>query len=124
MDQYLPQLADTDHLPFRVGKAAPAELTPRQQEALKALQDVIQINTDNDHGKQVALYFRKVLKEHGIESQVIDYRGDRANLVAEIRNGEGKTLAISGHMNVVSAGDEGAWTHPPFSAHVDDDGVL
>lgn len=45
-------------------------------------------------------------------------------MVAEIHHGDGKTLAISGHLDVVSAGDVSQWTHPPFSAHIDDDGVL
>lgn len=35
--------------------------------------------------------------------------------MAEISNGEGKTLAISGHMDVVNAGNEEEWDKPPYA---------
>lgn len=124
MDQYFPQLADTDTLPSQDGQNSPIQLTAEQQTALKALQEVIQIDSTNDHEKQVALYLQKPLGDHGIESKLVDFKGDRANLVAEVRNGEGKMLSLSGHMDVVNAGDPDAWTPPPFSGHIDEHGVI
>lgn len=39
----------------------------------------------------------------------------RPNVVGVLRGaGGGPSLAINGHSDVVPAGDEGAWTHPPF----------
>lgn len=61
------------------------------------------------------------MTEHGIEAKLVDYAKNRSNLVSEIANGEGKTLALSGHMDVVSAGDKDAWTVPPFSGEIKDD---
>lgn len=124
MDQYFPQLADTDKLPSQDGKNAPLDLTQEQQAALQALKDVIQIDSTNDHEAQVARYLQRLLGEHGIESELVPFKGDRANLVAEIKNGEGKTLVISGHMDVVNSGDPAQWTYPPFSAHIDEHGVM
>lgn len=128
MSHILAELNDTANLPQQVKqqnkKNSPIKLNEQQQIALNALQDVIKINSENDHEKQVALYIQNLLKQHGIESKLVDFKGDRANLVAEIKNGEGKTLVISGHMDVVSAGDPSAWTHPPFSAYMDEQGVM
>ncbi len=48
----------------------------------------------------------------------------RANLVARIRGtGDGPSLAFTGHTDVVPA-DARDWQHPPFSAHLDDDGFV
>ena len=40
---------------------------------------------------------------------------DIENLYAR-RSGNGPHLMFAGHTDVVPAGDEAAWTHPPFSA--------
>jgi len=38
--------------------------------------------------------------------------GERVNLVATLKKGEGKVLILNGHIDVVPA--TGSWTHPPF----------
>ncbi len=38
--------------------------------------------------------------------------------MAEITNGEGKVLGISGHMDVVAAGDPALWTQDPYGAEI------
>lgn len=51
---------------------------------------------------------------------MVDYEEPgRSNLVATIQKGEGKTLGISGHLDVVSAGDESQWKYPPYDAHIE-----
>lgn len=95
-----------------------------RQVAINMLQDLVQINSENDNEAEVARYLQKLLKQHGIEAKLIPYKDGRANLVAEIKNGSGKTLVISGHMDVVSAGDESAWKYPPFSGHIDEQNVM
>ncbi|MGN6469589.1 MAG: succinyl-diaminopimelate desuccinylase [Rhizobiaceae bacterium] len=42
---------------------------------------------------------------------------DIENLYARLP-GEGKHLMFAGHTDVVPAGDENAWTHPPFAAEI------
>jgi succinyl-diaminopimelate desuccinylase len=44
---------------------------------------------------------------------------DVENLYARLP-GEGKHLMFAGHTDVVPAGDENAWTHPPFAAETQD----
>lgn len=94
-----------------------------KEERIKILQDVVRINTENDHEQLVAAYYQNLLKSHGIDSKMIEFDKERSSLVAEISNGTGKVVALSGHMDVVSAGDESKWTHPPFSGYIED-GVL
>jgi succinyl-diaminopimelate desuccinylase len=54
-----------------------------------------------------------------VERPVFSEEGtpDIENLYAR-RSGNGPHLMFAGHTDVVPAGDEGAWTHPPFSAAV------
>lgn len=95
-----------------------------KQEKIKILQDVIQLETPNGNEEIVALYYKNLLEAHGIESQLIQYADGRANLVAELKgNEEGKILAVSGHMDVVDAGNSDLWTYPPYGAEIHD-GVM
>lgn len=95
-----------------------------KQEKIKILQDVIQLETPNGNEEIVALYYKNLLEAHGIESQLIQYADGRANLVAELKgNEEGKILAVSGHMDVVDAGNHDLWTYPPYGAEIHD-GVM
>lgn len=92
-----------------------------KKEYVKILQDIIKINTENDNEELVAKYLQNLLKNNGIDSELITFSKGRANLVAKISNDKGKTLALSGHMDVVKAGDESKWIYPPFSAHIEND---
>ncbi|EPT97203.1 ArgE/DapE family deacylase [Streptococcus suis] len=91
-----------------------------QQTYINMLQDVIQIQSENGNEEAVAKYYQDVLNDHGIDSKLITYSEGRSSLVAEIANGEGKVLVLSGHMDVVSSGDKDQWTHPPFSGDIED----
>ena len=96
-----------------------------KQEKIKILQDVIQLETPNGNEEIVALYYKNLLEAHGIESELIQYADGRANLVAELKEGDqaGKILAVSGHMDVVDAGNPDLWTYPPYGAEIHD-GVM
>jgi succinyl-diaminopimelate desuccinylase len=47
----------------------------------------------------------------------------RPNLVAQFGSGRSPVLLIGAHMDVVEAGELGAWTHPPFEGAISDDRV-
>lgn len=84
-----------------------------KQERIQILEDLVSIKSVNDNEMEVCKYLQNLLSEHGIKSEIIKISDSRANLVAEI--GEGApVLGISGHMDVVSAGDEKKWTYDPF----------
>ena len=71
-----------------------------------------------------AILLREYLEANGVPCELIARDPDRANLVARIRGtGDGPSLALLGHTDVVPA-DARDWTHPPFSAHVDEAGWL
>lgn len=83
------------------------------EEKLSILKDLVAFKTVNDNEIEVANYLSKLLKDHGIESKIIDVSPRRVNLLAEIGSGK-PVIGISGHMDVVSAGDESAWATDPF----------
>mgnify|MGYP005982589955 CR=1 FL=1 len=91
-----------------------------QQEKVAALQEVIRIQSVNGNETQVADYLSKLLKAHGIDSQKVHFDEGRDSLVAVIQKGTGdKVLGLSGHMDVVDAGNEKDWTYPPFEATIE-----
>ncbi|MCI5840099.1 MAG: ArgE/DapE family deacylase [Peptoniphilaceae bacterium] len=92
-----------------------------KEEKVKILQDLIKIKTVNGNEEETAIYLKNLLAEHGIDCELIKFDEGRYNLVSEIKNGEGKTLALSGHMDVVDQGDESKWVYPPFEAHIEND---
>ncbi|EJK9599304.1 ArgE/DapE family deacylase [Listeria monocytogenes] len=87
-----------------------------QQKKIQILKDLVNIDSTNGHEEQVANYLQKLLAEHGIESEKVQYDVDRASLVSEIGSSNKKVLAFSGHMDVVDAGDVSKWKFPPFEA--------
>nr|UKS68716.1 ArgE/DapE family deacylase [Lactococcus garvieae] len=93
-------------------------------DAIKILQDVVQINSVNGNEEEVAKYLRELLQEHDIESKIIPYSEGRASLVAEIGNGNGPVIGFDGHEDTVSLGDESKWTHHPLSATVTEEGKM
>lgn len=95
-----------------------------KEEAVQLLQDMIQINTENANEEELARYIQEFLSAHGIESELVEFAPRRASLVAEISNGPGKKLGLTGHLDVVSAGNAEDWTHPPFSGFVDENKIL
>lgn len=94
-------------------------LSMEKEKKIKILQEVIQIKSVNDKEEEVAKYLQKLLAEYDISSELVEFAEGRSSLVATMGNGSGKVLAFSGHMDVVSAGDESKWTYPPFSGHIE-----
>ncbi|AKP66473.1 ArgE/DapE family deacylase [Companilactobacillus ginsenosidimutans] len=82
-----------------------------ESEKMNVLSKLISINTVNDNEKDIADYLQKLFADHGIFSEVLPVKGNRANLVAEIGDGD-KILALSGHMDTVMAGE--GWDYDPF----------
>ncbi|MGX7107008.1 ArgE/DapE family deacylase [Hutsoniella sourekii] len=92
-----------------------------KERKIKILQDVIQIETINDNEEDVAKYYQELLKEFDIDSEIVNYEGNRSNLVAEIKGEEeGLVLVLSGHMDVVDLGDRDEWTVDPFGGEIKD----
>ncbi|MGY3479893.1 ArgE/DapE family deacylase [Staphylococcus cohnii] len=92
------------------------------KEKVQILSDIVAIETVNDNEIEVCNYLEQLFSNYGIESKIQKIDERRANLIAEI--GEGSpVIGISGHMDVVSAGNKSQWTYDPFSL-TEDDGFL
>lgn len=93
-----------------------------KEQALKILSDLIAFDTVNSNEVKVALYLQKLFKKYNIDSEIIEIKNNRANLVAEIGTGH-PVLVASGHMDVVSPGNLKEWTSDPFKL-TERDGIL
>ncbi|EMF0270264.1 ArgE/DapE family deacylase [Enterococcus hirae] len=88
------------------------------EEKIAILQELIRIKSVNGNEGEVAAYLNQLLNQHGIQGEIISHTEGRDNLVATYQNGHGRVLGLSGHMDVVSVGDESNWTYPPFAAEI------
>lgn len=91
----------------------------KKEEKISVLQEIVRIKSVNGNEGEVAQYLKNLLAKYGIEGKVVPYSKGRDNLIASYVSGSSeKVLGLSGHMDVVSPGDESAWTYPPFSAEI------
>ncbi len=97
--------------------AQPIDWTKVNDEAMRTLQALVQIDSTNPPGNEtrVVEYVKKVFDAEGIPSIVVSKDPARANLIARIKgNGSKKPLLIMGHSDTVKV-DPSKWTIPPFS---------
>jgi len=97
-----------------------------RSEVIALAQELIRIDTSNPPGREraAAQLLRSYLEAAGVDCELTGPDPGRPNLVARIPgSGDGPSLALCGHTDVVPA-DAEDWQHPPFAGHVDDDGWL
>ncbi|MCW2928709.1 MAG: family metallo-hydrolase [Thermoleophilia bacterium] len=100
------------------------DIGPNAVELARAL---IRVDTSNPPGRETvaARVLQDWLAAHGVESELVGPDPDRRNLVATVAGrGEGPSLALCGHLDVVPAGELDAWTHPPFAGVLDEAGYV
>ena len=83
------------------------------EEKVQFLGELIEIDSVNGKEKEVAEHIQAYLKKYDIDSEVIDLGDGRADLVANYGSGK-PVIGISGHMDVVAAGETSAWDFDPF----------
>jgi acetylornithine deacetylase/succinyl-diaminopimelate desuccinylase-like protein len=96
-----------------------------QTEAVHFLVDLVRIDTQDPPGDEskVANYIEGVLKNEGIESEILEPVPGRASIVARLKgNGKRRALLLMGHEDVVPV-DRSRWTVDPFAAD-ERDGVI
>lgn len=94
-----------------------------KEKKIEILQDLIRIKSVNNNEEEVALYIKNLLASYDIDADLVEYDTDRSNLIVEVAGAEAeseKTLAFSGHFDVVDVGDEADWSYPPFEAEIAD----
>ncbi|WP_225972794.1 succinyl-diaminopimelate desuccinylase [Paracoccus jeotgali] len=76
-----------------------------------------------DEGGALTL-LQGLLGEAGFDCTRVDRNGT-ANLFARWgAKGAARSFGFNGHTDVVPPGNPDSWTHPPFSGHLDDDGMI
>lgn len=107
---------------LEVASAAASQVDPNEVVAIaRALVAAPSENPGGDE-RAAAAVARAFLDDIGIPSTVVEGREGRPNVVATIGRGRPK-LAWNGHLDVVPAGEEASWMHPPWAGVVED-GVL
>ncbi|MEA1988915.1 MAG: succinyl-diaminopimelate desuccinylase [Pseudomonadota bacterium] len=88
-------------------------------ETIELAQKLIQIDsvTPNDKGCQNII--AEYLQPLGFNTEHLKF-GEVDNIWAR-KGTEAPCFVFAGHTDVVPTGPENAWTHPPFSAHIDGD---
>ncbi|HEI7408990.1 TPA: ArgE/DapE family deacylase [Staphylococcus aureus] len=84
-----------------------------EKEKIQLLADIVELQTENNNEIDVCNYLKDLFDKYDIKSEILKVIEHRANIVAEIGNGS-PILALSGHMDVVDAGNQDNWTYPPF----------
>lgn len=99
---------------------ASAETPPR--EAVRWLQDYLQIDTTNPPGGELpaAEYLKAILDEEGVPARLLTSPEGRTSLVARLASpaSDGRAVALLHHIDVVPA--EASWSVEPFSGRPKD----
>ncbi|HCZ1351604.1 TPA: ArgE/DapE family deacylase [Staphylococcus aureus] len=84
-----------------------------EKEKIQLLADIVELQTENNNEIDVCNYLTDLFDKYDIKSEILKVNEHRANIVAEIGNGS-PILALSGHMDVVDAGNQDNWSYSPF----------
>ncbi len=97
-----------------------------RDEAVELMRALVRVDSSNPPGGETpaAMVVKEYLEANGVACELVARQPDRANLIARLPGtGDGPSLALMGHTDVVPA-DAEDWQHPPFAAHLDDDGFI
>jgi succinyl-diaminopimelate desuccinylase len=91
-------------------------------ETIKLAQQLIQIDSITPDDKGCQQIIADYLSPLGFEIENMPF-AEVTNLWAR-KGTESPCIVFAGHTDVVPTGDVNDWTHPPFSAHIDKNGMM
>ncbi len=79
------------------------------------------INPPADYS-EVSRIVQEEIAKIGLEVEIFEGHPGKINVFSLLRGSDskGQVLCLSGHMDVVPAGDESSWKYPPFAAEIHD----
>lgn len=92
------------------------------QEIVTHLCELLRIDTRNPPGNEgkVAEYLYEILRQAGIEAEIVGPSAERGSLIARLRgDGSAPPLLLMSHTDVVAV-EADKWTHDPFSGEIAD----
>lgn len=92
-----------------------------EKETLDLLTSLVQADTTNPPGneRRAAVVLRGFFDRYGVRHQIIESEECRANVIAEVGEGDLPPLYLLSHLDVVAAGDS-EWKHDPFGGEIVD----
>jgi acetylornithine deacetylase/succinyl-diaminopimelate desuccinylase family protein len=89
--------------------------SPDEGRMKRELAQLVAFRTENPPGREIeaARFLGDLLDAEGFSVAMDEYKSGRANVVATLENGSGRTFALNTHMDVVPAGQ--GWSGDAFS---------
>ena len=92
-----------------------------EKEVIQFVQELVRIPSINPQEKDCAEFLERKMRDFGLAIQKQEVEKDRPNVIGTLSGGgNGPTLLIEGHTDVVALGDEKKWTVDPFGGEIDD----
>ena len=88
-------------------------------EARELARALVAVNTSNPPGREAdaAVVAQAFLESHGVAARLQDLGNGRANLVARVPGGGGRSLVFCGHLDTVTA-EPADWSSDPWQPDV------
>lgn len=94
-----------------------------EEEAVKLGQKLIRIPSENPPGKmdEIVEFVCHFLNENDLNYEIVEGKPGYPNIISRLKGEkDGKTLVLSGHLDVVPAGGRENWDFDPFSGEIKD----
>lgn len=98
------------------------EVDKHKNDFVNFFQKLVQVPSFTGQEKDVADVLIKGMKKRGFQDiEIVERIPGHPNVLGHIKGvEEGPTYTFNGHMDLLPPQREDQWTHPPFSAHIED----
>lgn len=117
---HIPVVADVELERIETQHAERIDWPRYQDMAVELMQQYLRIDTSNPPGNEIeaAKFLKRIFDQHGIGSEIFEYKPGRANIIARLKgNGSKRPIILLSHTDVVTA-EPAAWEVAPFSGAI------